>query len=93
MPISMIESLAAGSYVLARRRPEAESYLGGAGRLYGDREEAVSLIRETLQWDDAQWEKQRDASVARARQFSEEIVFEPILEDWRRLAAGETRLD
>ena len=93
MPISMIESLAAGSYVLARRRPEADSYLGGAGRLYGDREEAVSQIRETLEWDDARWEKQREASVARARLFSEEIIFAPILEDWRRLAAEETLLD
>lgn len=87
MPISIVESLATGSFVLARRLPDVELLLGAAGRLYSSCAEAAAIIRETQGWTDEAWTAVSAAAVLRARDFSDAAVLPKLLDEWR-LATG-----
>lgn len=65
-PISIAEAMATGAYVLARRLPALERYLGPAGATYEDTDEAVERIRETERWSEARWREVERAAVEHA---------------------------
>ena len=86
-PASIAEGMATGAYTLARACPEFEDYVGDAGALYGDADEAARLIRATLSWSDEDWRRLHHRAVDRAfRNYADEIVTRTIFEDWRRIA-------
>lgn len=88
MPISIAESLATGSVVLAQDGPAAREYLGNAGMVYRSPSEAAFLIKETLKWDEEKWTSIRKTAIERARSFSDEVVLSRIVADWHSLIAG-----
>jgi len=89
MPISIAEAMATGCTLVARRCPEAEAYVGGAGRCYDTAAEAAAVIRETLAWTDERWRQARLASIERAYgHFTDAVALRPLLDDWLRLAGA-----
>ena len=87
MPISIAEAMATGCTLVARRCPEAEAYVGGAGRCYDTAAEAAALIRDTLGWNDERWRQARLGSIERAYgHFTDAVAIRPLLDDWLRLA-------
>jgi len=89
MPISIAEAMATGSFVLARRSAEAADYVGDAGALYGDDDEASAVLLETASWTEERWAAVRRRSVDRAYgRFVSDTVLRPLLSDWMRLANG-----
>lgn len=89
MPVSIVEAMATGSYLIVPRLDGAEGYVGDVGELYNDEDEAVALVEATTGWSDEQWEEARRRSIDRAeRLFRDETVLAPMLEDWKRLASG-----
>ena len=89
MPVSIAEAMASGAYVIARRLPPTESYLGEAGRLYDNDAQAEALLRETLAWTEADWQRAMLTSVDRAyRLHVDSLALQPILDCWQDLAAG-----
>jgi glycosyltransferase involved in cell wall biosynthesis len=91
MPGSIAEAMATGAYVVARRLPPAAAYLGEAGKLYDSDAEAEALLRETLSWSEADWQRAMLASVDRAyRLHVDSLALQPILDCWQNLAAQAT---
>jgi hypothetical protein len=87
MPMSIAESMATGAYVLARRCPASEAYVGDAGRCWSTEDEVVDLIHETERWDEARWAAARLASVERAfARHADLRVLRPLLDHWVALA-------
>jgi glycosyltransferase involved in cell wall biosynthesis len=87
MPVSVSETMACGAWQLLRDLPGAAEYIGEAGRLYRDVDEAVAFVRETESWTPERWAEVRRTSVERAyERFADDRVLEPILHDWQRLA-------
>lgn len=86
MPISIAEALATGCYVLARKNPAVEDYIGDAGSLYGSVEEAAALIRDTTAWSEAKWRSVLEAATERAALFTDERNLVAELEFWRGLS-------
>ena len=86
MPVSIGEAMAAGCYVLVRKMPGAEVYVGKGGACYESLEDATALIRQTELWSGERWEQQCRDSVESARRFANEAVLDQILKDWERLA-------
>lgn len=83
MSISIAEAMATGAYVIARRMPETEMYLEGAGVMYDAAEEAASFIRQTLAWSDREWERASVRSIDRAySSFVSDDLIEPIVACW-----------
>lgn len=68
-PISIVESMATGAYVVARDLPGMREYLGGAGDVYWgitpeDRaDHAATLIDATRRWDDVRWQRESKAAL------------------------------
>jgi glycosyltransferase involved in cell wall biosynthesis len=92
MPASIVEAMATGCWLLARRCAAAEGYVGEAGCLYDDVDEAVALVQATTRWSDEDWERARLTSVERAfRNFTDADVLRPLLQDWLALAAERGR--
>lgn len=50
MPISIIEAMATGSYIISRRCPGSAEYIHDAGNVYDTVEEAAALICQTEGW-------------------------------------------
>jgi hypothetical protein len=91
MPVSIAEAMAAGCTVLARDVFGAKDYLGDAGRVYKDEDEAVALIRATEGWSDEQWVEAAHISRERAKtRFNDNDVLVPLLETWKEI--GESRV-
>jgi glycosyltransferase involved in cell wall biosynthesis len=87
MPMTIAEAMATGGVVLARRCPAFAGYVGDAGFLYGDEDEAVALIRGTADWDEAAWRAAGDRAIERAfARSADSVVLPAILEDWVRIA-------
>jgi glycosyltransferase involved in cell wall biosynthesis len=86
MPVSMAESLATGSYVLARNRPGAPAFLGDAGRLYNSPEEAAEAVNATLAWNEAAWGEAWNRAVARGESFKDVNVMGPVVDFWKSLS-------
>lgn len=87
MPVSIAETMACGAWQLVRDLPGAADYVGDAGRVYRDVDEAVAFVRETESWTPERWAEVRRTSVERAyERFADDRVLEPILHDWQRLA-------
>ena len=86
---SIVEAMATGSWVLARRCPGATTYVGAAGSLYDAEDDAVALVEETVGWDTERWRRARVAAVERAYgMYADSAVLRPVLDDWLRLAAA-----
>lgn len=86
MPISVSEALGAGCYILNRNVEGAQSHLGDAGVLYGNEDDAVRLITETLSWNDEQWKQEQEKALIRAKDLAGPRVLRPILDDWLKIA-------
>lgn len=91
-PQSIAEAMASGCVVLARACPEAQEYVGDAGRLWSTDDQAVAFLHETATWDEARWAAARLRAVDRAfARHADRVVLRPILDDWLRLAAAMER--
>lgn len=87
MPISVSEALGAGCYVLNRASEGARLHLGGAGSLYENEDEAVRLIKETINWSREQWDQEKAKALVRAEELASPRVLRPVLDDWLKIAA------
>jgi glycosyltransferase involved in cell wall biosynthesis len=88
MPVSIGEAMATGAYVIGRRCTGSEAYIGDAGDLYDDEDQAAHLVRMTTGWSEEQWRRAEVRAIDRAYgHFLDSEVLRPILEDWIRLAA------
>jgi GT2 family glycosyltransferase len=86
-PVSLAEAMATGAHVLARKTASYAAFLGHAGALYGNLEEAAALIRATLGWSDADWCAAQIRAIDRAfTHHADEIVLRPMFEDWCAIA-------
>lgn len=85
MPISIVEAMATGSYVLSPDVPAARSYIGEAGAFYRNPEEAAKLIQATLTWTDADWQRMSSTAIQRAACFRDDVVLSHLIQDWRSL--------
>jgi glycosyltransferase involved in cell wall biosynthesis len=86
MPISIAESMACGDYLIARRLPPTGDYVGEAGQLYDHEAEAEALLRATMDWPDAVWQKAALTSIDRAyRHHVDSVALGPILDRWLEL--------
>jgi glycosyltransferase involved in cell wall biosynthesis len=90
MPVSIVESLATGSYVLARDLPGIHGLLGPAGDLYDGAsvearaDHAAAFINATLAWDDRRWAAQHTRALDRAwRLFPADVVAADLVATWR----------
>ncbi len=86
MPISIAEALASGAIVLARDCPAAREYLGEAGAVYNDVEEAAQYIEVALSLPQAAVDASRMVARQRARAFRSDVVLPRLIEDWNRFA-------
>ncbi len=83
MPISIVEAMATGSYVLALDVPAAHSYISDAGAFYRNPEEAARLIQATKDWTDADWDRISGTALRRAACFRDDAVLSHLVQDWR----------
>jgi len=92
MPISIAEAMATGSYVIGRRCAGSQAYIGEAGALYDDCDEAVALIHETEGWSEERWRSTRLEAVERAyERFADIQVLPAMLDDWLSMAGSRKR--
>ncbi len=85
-PISIVEAMASGCYLLARNLDSLRSHVGEAGDFYSNREEAAALLRKTLFWSEADWKAAEMRSVDRAyREHNDLDTFGAILDDWLKI--------
>lgn len=89
MPVSIAESLATGSYVLARDLQGIHHYIGSAGDLYRGEsvaersEHAAAFINATSAWDDGRWSAQRRQALDQAwRAYPADVVASDLVADW-----------
>jgi glycosyltransferase involved in cell wall biosynthesis len=83
MPVSIAEAMATGAYVLVRDIPELRTYVGDAGAIYRDADDAARIIASTAEWSEQKWKTAWTASVNRAFSIhADEIALRPIFEDW-----------
>lgn len=88
MPVSIVEAMAAGCTIFARDVDGAQAYLGDAGNVYADEDEAVRLVKETEGWSEAQWTEAARRSVERARSdFDDHKILLPLRQSWIDIAA------
>ena len=83
----LVQAMAAGCWVLARRTAATESILGTAGYLFDNMQEAVTCIQESAAWDDESWQRRASAAADRAySHFADIDVLQPLVEEWQKLA-------
>lgn len=87
MPISIAEAMACGAHLMARRSHEAAWFLGDRADLYQDVDQAVALLRATLDWPEQRWSgvERRNSEFA-FRHYGDLDVLGPLLEHWREIA-------
>lgn len=82
-PISIIEAMASGAYLLVPRCPPAERYAAEAADYYGDFAEAERLLRATLEWPEAEWRRRRKLAIDRSYDhFVSDVAILPVLKCW-----------
>lgn len=82
MPISIAESLATGSIVLAKAGCAARDYLGGAGFLYGSAAEAAAIVNDIGRWPMEMHQEHYGRAIARGRAFADSTVLPALLDGW-----------
>jgi glycosyltransferase involved in cell wall biosynthesis len=93
-PASLVEAMATGAYVLARRVQPYLGFLGKAGAPYDDAAEAAALIRATEAWSDAEWRDARIRAIDQAfKLHADELVLRPLFEDWCAIARERARAE
>lgn len=87
MPISIAEAMASGCYVIAPDIAGMRGYLGASGgAIYRAPEEAAALIRETVAWQPADWERiARSAAEFAGKTYSSSVVVKTLVEHWRQV--------
>lgn len=88
MPVSTLEAMASGCYVLIRGSEAAAGFIAAAGALYTSVDEAAELVRRTEGWTDAQWTEIERATSEHARQFDEERWLPILIKDWEAILAA-----
>ncbi len=84
---SLVEAMATGAYVLARKVAPWTGFIGGTGAVYTDASDAAALIRATEAWSDAEWRSAQNRGIERAfKQHADELVLRPLFEDWCTIA-------
>ena len=90
MPVSPLEAMAAGAYVLARDLPGSE-YLGTAAARYAGAtaearaDHAAALVNDTLTWSDERWASQRRMALDHAwSRHPADLVAADLVDTWRR---------
>jgi glycosyltransferase involved in cell wall biosynthesis len=73
-PVSIAEAMTCGNYILARNVIGSAEYIGNdticsSGKLYDTKEELISLLQETLDWDDIRWLEIRNNSIYNAQKY------------------------
>jgi hypothetical protein len=86
MPISVSEALGTGCYVINRASEGAQLHLAGAGVMYESEDEAVRLIKETLDWKEDKWLQEKNKALERAKSLASPVVLRPMLDDWLNTA-------
>jgi glycosyltransferase involved in cell wall biosynthesis len=87
-PISIVEAMATGAYVLVRNIRSHVEYVGEAGTSYRDLREAAAKISATTAWTERQWHEAWLRSVDRAFVFhADELALRPILDDWMKIVS------
>ena len=83
MPVSIAEAMATGSFLLVPDREGAQEYIGDAGQLYRNEDEAVERILATRDWSEEDWAAARIRSAERAvHHFADHEVLPALLADW-----------
>jgi glycosyltransferase involved in cell wall biosynthesis len=91
MPISIAEAMATGAHVLVRDLPELRAYVGDAGSVYRDVDDAAEIITSTARWTEQEWRKAWRTSVDRAfMSHADELALRPIFEDWCAIVRNRT---
>ncbi|WP_165371482.1 glycosyltransferase [Pseudolysobacter antarcticus] len=86
MPISIAEAMATGAYVIARDDPALCDYIGDAGDVYADLDQACALIAATRSWDEARWRAAEIRSIDRAfLEHADDVVLQPLHDCWLQL--------
>lgn len=85
MPISIVEAMATGSYVLSLDVPAARSYISEAGAFYKNPEEAARLVQSTADWTDSDWDRISGAAIRRASCFRDDVILSHLVQDWRSI--------
>lgn len=82
-PASLVEAMATGAYVLARKEAPFIGFVGRAGALYADIAEAAALIRAADALSDAAWREAQIRAIDQAfRVHTGELALRPLFEDW-----------
>ena len=86
MPVSIAEARATGAYVIARDDPALSDYIGDAGDVYADLDQACALITATQSWDEARWRAAEICSIDRAfLEHADDVVLQPLHDCWLQL--------
>ena len=85
MPISIAESMATGSYILALDRRGAKSFMGNAGIVYKGIAEAARIINSTGLWTEMDWKRAKDRSVLQSEKYMDYNVLPRVVDDWELL--------
>lgn len=76
-PISIVEAMACGCYVLVRDHPSFLQIVRDAGKGYASMDDAIRQLRETTTWTDREWDRARCQSIDHAyTYFIPERTFE-----------------
>lgn len=87
MPVSIVEAMAAGCTVFARDVDGARAYLGNAGKVYTDEDEAVSLVEGTKSWTEDDWaEADRKSRTRASDAFDDRKILLPLRQAWIDIA-------
>lgn len=73
-PVSIAEAMTCGNYILARNTIGSAEYIGSdticsSGKLYDTKEELISLLQETLDWDDMKWLEIKNNSIYNSQKY------------------------
>ena len=92
MPISIAEAMATGSHVLVRNLPPLAKYIGNAGSVYRDIDDATRIIAESADWSPAEWRRRELAAIDRAfLHHADDMVVRPIIDAWNDIIASRPR--
>jgi hypothetical protein len=88
MPVSIAEAMAAGCTIFARDVDGARAFLGNAGKVYADENQAVQLVNATEKWSDEEWAEAAGRSTQRAwSDFDDHQVLLPLRQSWIDIAS------
>lgn len=84
MPVSALEALASGCITLTP--PAGQTIFGDAVLTYSHPGSAARQLYEVLDWDQKQWDRQRDRAIEAARPYRSGVVLPTILSAWKSIA-------